>query len=180
VSLCIWETIESSTVLENSTRVSGLGLSSMSPRKKHDSHKLVASQILIINLNNQSKPHRPNLVTMKLIWSAWAIAIGTICVPRIDASSYKDDHPPRKLEYEKGLKGGGFKKTKMLRNERAHSSDQSRIIGGQEADIGEYPFFVEWGGCGASLVHKGKLNQSYTQEVRICRSAFSMILTVRA
>ena len=116
---------------------------------------------------------------MKLIWSAWAIAIGTIGVPRIDASSYKDDHPARRLEYENELKGGGFvMKTKMFRNERALSfGGQSRIIGGQDADIGEYPFFVEWDGCGASLVHKGKLNQSYTQEVRICRSAFSMILT---
>jgi secreted trypsin-like serine protease len=32
---------------------------------------------------------------------------------------------------------------------------QSRIVGGQNAGIGEYPFFVEWDGCGASLIHKG-------------------------
>ena len=35
--------------------------------------------------------------------------------------------------------------------------NQSRIVGGHDAEIGGYPFFVEWEGCGASLIHKGNL-----------------------
>jgi hypothetical protein len=35
--------------------------------------------------------------------------------------------------------------------------NHSRIVGGNDAEIGGYPFFVEWEGCGASLIHKGKL-----------------------
>jgi len=30
---------------------------------------------------------------------------------------------------------------------------QSRIIGGNEAPAGKYPFFVQWHSCGASLIH---------------------------
>jgi secreted trypsin-like serine protease len=54
----------------------------------------------------------------------------------------------------------------MLRNERGLSG-QSRIVGGQDADIGKYPFFVEWDGCGASLVHKGKFSSS-----NFCQQSF--------
>jgi len=32
------------------------------------------------------------------------------------------------------------------------NSKKSKIVGGVDADIGKYPFFVSWGGCGASLV----------------------------
>lgn len=35
-----------------------------------------------------------------------------------------------------------------------HIPSQSRIIGGKDASAGEYPFFVEWGGCGGSLIHE--------------------------
>ena len=88
---------------------------------------------------------------MKLYWSACAIVIGVIgAAPFIDASSYKDTPREQKLTGE-----GVFMRTKMLRNQRS-LSDQSRIVGGNDADIGKYPFFVEWEGCGASLVHKGK------------------------
>ena len=34
--------------------------------------------------------------------------------------------------------------------------DNSRIVGGSDAEIGGYPFFVEWEGCGASLIHNGE------------------------
>lgn len=37
------------------------------------------------------------------------------------------------------------------------TDNHSRIVGGVDAEIGRYPFFVEWEGCGASLIHKGKL-----------------------
>jgi hypothetical protein len=93
---------------------------------------------------------------MKLMLSTWTIVIGALCVPKIEASRFKEDQASRKLEYDNDLtQGGFFMRTKMLRNERALAG-QSRIVGGKDADIGEYPFFVEWGGCGASLVHNGK------------------------
>ena len=31
---------------------------------------------------------------------------------------------------------------------------EDRIVGGADADPGEFPFFVQWSGCGASLVWK--------------------------
>ncbi|KAI2508047.1 peptidase [Fragilaria crotonensis] len=34
------------------------------------------------------------------------------------------------------------------------TDNHSRIVGGVDAEIGRYPFFVEWEGCGASLIHK--------------------------
>lgn len=37
------------------------------------------------------------------------------------------------------------------------SVKKARIVGGVNADPGEYPFFVQWGGCGASLVWKDVL-----------------------
>ena len=83
---------------------------------------------------------------MKFIWSAWTLVIGAFATPHIDASTFK----------HKSAEG---MRTKMLRNERALSG-QGRIVGGQDADIGKYPFFVEWEGCGASLVHKGKFSTS--------------------
>jgi len=36
--------------------------------------------------------------------------------------------------------------------DHAHETWQTRIVGGRRADRDEYPFFVSWGGCGASLV----------------------------
>lgn len=35
-----------------------------------------------------------------------------------------------------------------------HNIAQSRIVGGTTAQIDEFPFFVNWGGCGASLIGK--------------------------
>lgn len=43
-----------------------------------------------------------------------------------------------------------------LRLVENHVPTESRIVGGDDADVGEYPFFVSWGGCGASLIHPGK------------------------
>jgi hypothetical protein len=90
---------------------------------------------------------------MKFIWSACTIVIGAFVTPHIDASTFK----------HKSAEG---MRKKMLRNERALSG-QSRIVGGQDADIGKYPFFVEWEGCGASLVHKGKFSSS-----NFCQQSF--------
>ena len=28
-----------------------------------------------------------------------------------------------------------------------------RIVGGSPASPGEYPYFIQWGGCGATLIH---------------------------
>ena len=38
----------------------------------------------------------------------------------------------------------------------SRTPDNSRIVGGNDAEIGGYPFFVEWEGCGASLIHNGE------------------------
>jgi trypsin len=35
-----------------------------------------------------------------------------------------------------------------------HIPTQSRIVGGTSTSIDEFSFFVEWSGCGASLIHK--------------------------
>lgn len=57
---------------------------------------------------------------------------------------------------------GGFLLVALIRARGVHASngangtvDQTRIVGGSDAEIGAYPFFVEWEGCGASLIHKG-------------------------
>ncbi len=48
---------------------------------------------------------------------------------------------------------------KIVTNGTVHQTpNQSRIVGGNDAEIGGYPFFVEWEGCGASLIHKGKMH----------------------
>eukprot|EP00980_Cylindrotheca_fusiformis_P031118 scaffold25830_cov162-Cylindrotheca_fusiformis.AAC.19 len=47
----------------------------------------------------------------------------------------------------------GLRKRRSLVGHR-HSPMQSRIIGGDEAPPGQYPFFVQWNGCGASLIHE--------------------------
>eukprot|EP00980_Cylindrotheca_fusiformis_P016947 scaffold5159_cov112-Cylindrotheca_fusiformis.AAC.1 len=31
---------------------------------------------------------------------------------------------------------------------------EPRIVGGSDAVPGEFPFFVQWGGCGGSLIHE--------------------------
>lgn len=44
-------------------------------------------------------------------------------------------------------------KTKTKNNNKVeHIATQSRIVGGSDADVDEYPFFVSWQGCGASLI----------------------------
>lgn len=95
---------------------------------------------------------RPVIATMRLILSAWTILVWAVVAPEIYASTYKEDK-----EIENDLMAGGdlFMQKTMLRQKRALSG-QSRIVGGNDADIHKYPFFVEWDGCGASLVHKGK------------------------
>jgi trypsin len=53
---------------------------------------------------------------------------------------------PRKLD--------GLRKEKKERKiQHKHMAAESRIVGGTQATPGEYPFFVEWEGCGASLIH---------------------------
>jgi hypothetical protein len=51
-----------------------------------------------------------------------------------------------------GLGKRGLRKTRSLTH-RQHIPMESRIIGGSEAPAGQYPFFVQWIGCGASLIH---------------------------
>lgn len=38
------------------------------------------------------------------------------------------------------------------RSHHEHEVMESRIVGGSAADRGEYPYFVSWGGCAASLI----------------------------
>jgi secreted trypsin-like serine protease len=45
------------------------------------------------------------------------------------------------------------KPRKLRRPPIQHLAAESRIVGGTQATPGEYPFFVEWSGCGASLIH---------------------------
>lgn len=52
---------------------------------------------------------------------------------------------------------GGPRSLRLLEE---HVPTESRIVGGADADVGEYPFFVEWAGCGASLIHPGKFPMS--------------------
>ena len=43
---------------------------------------------------------------------------------------------------------------KRHRPVKQESAFQFRIIGGNDAPSGRYPFFVQWHGCGASLIHE--------------------------
>jgi secreted trypsin-like serine protease len=45
---------------------------------------------------------------------------------------------------------------------------QSKIVGGSDADTGEFPFFVQGSGCGASLIGKKypKPTRQYPSNVR--------------
>jgi secreted trypsin-like serine protease len=47
-------------------------------------------------------------------------------------------------------------KPRKLRRDQAQSASvrESRIVGGNRASPGEYPYFVQWDGCGASLIHE--------------------------
>ena len=49
---------------------------------------------------------------------------------------------------------GKKKKDKPRRVQQAHHAIESRIVGGEQATPGQYPFFVGWDGCGASLIHE--------------------------
>jgi hypothetical protein len=48
------------------------------------------------------------------------------------------------------------KPRKLRREDQAQSASvrESRIVGGNRASPGEYPYFVQWDGCGASLIHE--------------------------
>lgn len=87
-----------------------------------------------------------------VIWPAWTIVVGAISVLEVGALSYNKDVASNELS-------GSFMKPTMLRDKRDLAS-QSRIVGGNDADIGKYPFFVEWDLCGASLIHKGKQHRN--------------------
>lgn len=97
------------------------------------------------------------------MWLSWALVIGAISAPDVGASSYNKDSKPASNESGRGeteVLGGGFlARTKMLRDKR-DLAGQSRIVGGNDADIGKYPFFVEWDLCGASLIHTGKQHRN--------------------
>jgi hypothetical protein len=77
--------------------------------------------------------------------------------------------------YKNELKGGGLFR-KNLRDTNNFASD-SRIVGGNDADIGKYPFFVEWQGCGASLIHTGTKTKKWWCHVRIsvCTTAYLFV-----
>jgi hypothetical protein len=96
---------------------------------------------------------------MKVMLSALTIIVGAIGAPKISALPYSKDQPWE--SFKNGFRGGGLVR-KMLRDNK-DLAGESRIVGGDDADIGEYPFFVEWQGCGASLIHKGtrSRNPSY-------------------
>jgi len=64
------------------------------------------------------------------------------------ATEPKDHH--REMIMKSGV--GGLRAVRLLQE---HRPTQSRIVGGSDADDGKYPFFVEWDGCGASLIHSG-------------------------
>ena len=84
-----------------------------------------------------------------------AILIAALSASRIHAETHQKDH--HKQTYGQQSTGG---LRKLNRNEtRTHIPAESRIVGGSDADVGEYPFFVDWNGaCGASLIHKGELD----------------------
>jgi trypsin len=54
---------------------------------------------------------------------------------------------------ENGLRRAKSSK-KRQKPVKKHWAFQSRIIGGNDAPAGQYPFFVQWHGCGASLIHE--------------------------
>ncbi len=69
-------------------------------------------------------------------------------------ASHKTRHHPR---------GGAFHHVNLGATDVAHSADggiaqlgnpgfETRIIGGTPSQKGEFPFFVDLGGCGASLI----------------------------
>lgn len=94
---------------------------------------------------------------MNIKWTAWAIIVGSIlCVSEIQAEIHAFTHAkdqPRE-SYKHELSGKVFMRKKNLRDPQDLAGN-SRIVGGEDADVGEYPFFVEWQGCGASLIHTG-------------------------
>jgi hypothetical protein len=97
---------------------------------------------------------KPQIYFIMVIWLAWTIVVGAISVLEVGALSYNKDVASAKNELS-----GSFMKPTMLRDKRDLAS-QSRIVGGNDADIGKYPFFVEWDLCGASLIHKGKQHRN--------------------
>jgi hypothetical protein len=85
---------------------------------------------------------------MKIISSV--LLIVTLSTPRIHAEIDEKDYH-KQTHWQQST--GGLRKLR------------SRIVGGNDADIGEYPFFVEWAGCAASLVHKGELNFFFREQL---------------
>lgn len=53
---------------------------------------------------------------------------------------------------EARLEGSASSSTGTTRNNHEHETFESRIVGGSAAERGEYPYFVSWGGCAASLI----------------------------
>lgn len=86
---------------------------------------------------------------MKITSLILIAALGTPILATPDRSD-KDHH---KQTYARQQFNGGLRK--LLHEE--HLPTQSRIVGGSDAAVGQFPFFVDWSGCGASLIHKGEL-----------------------
>jgi len=105
---------------------------------------------------------------MKIILPALLIATISSSQAWIEGKSNKDDGE------DQGRKGIGS--TALSENDVAHIPAESRIVGGSNAEVGKYPFFVSWGGCGASLIGKDTLLTAahcegiFTNQVKIGES----------
>merc|ERR1719197_627406 len=86
---------------------------------------------------------------MKLYYAATAVLLSTLGFHSAVATN---DQTKRKTS--KALKAETTKGEKL---HVPHIPAESRIVGGDDADIDEYPFFVSWGGCGASLIARDML-----------------------
>lgn len=81
------------------------------------------------------------------------VLIAALAAPVLATTRDRSDKDHHKQAYAKNQSNGGLRK---LLNEK-HVPTQSRIVGGSDTNVGQFPFFVDWSGCGASLIHKGEL-----------------------
>jgi hypothetical protein len=82
--------------------------------------------------------------------------IVTVLLLSMDAAAAFGRRTPQDFEERKAKEANVEKKKKSLRspstNNVEHIIAESRIVGGEDASPGEYPFFVQGDGCGASLI----------------------------
>ena len=100
----------------------------------------------------------PKLNTiMKLYLTAILISTGALVHPTALARIGSSNNPARRTK-EKHL--GPRRKEKKPHNsnskvpEEKEETGHNRIVGGEVASPGEFPFFVDFAGCGASLIHE--------------------------